>query len=134
MVDTQCSQACKRVRAEILEWREEREQRHRQLRKLEGVMCGCGIQYHPAIDVDHERLEQHRAYVREVEGVVCECGVKYHPVLDDTHRFQACHTSFMKTVAECECGSKVTRSWLQSHQRSKKHMYKMERVRVKQFL
>ena len=130
----ECKQACKRVRTEILKWRAEREQTHRELREKEGVVCGCGIKYHPAIDVDHVMLEQHRVFLRDAEGVLCECGVQYHPVLDDTHRFHPCHSAYMKMVVQCECGGKVKRSWLPSHRRSKKHMLLMERIKVRQFL
>lgn len=43
------------------------------MRILEGVMCECGVKYHPTLEPNHWFLEpKHRAYLEQI--VTCVCG------------------------------------------------------------
>lgn len=120
----------KRKRADILKEREEIEQEHRRKREEEGVVCVCGIKYHPDIDAMHARTVEHCNFLRQTEGVMCECGVKYHPMIDNVHhRYDPRHISFLRLRAACECGMTLQRRWMPSHKLSKVHTQRMERIR-----
>jgi hypothetical protein len=112
----------KKSKLVCLKEREEAAERNRQLREREGVVCGCGVKYHPILDVDHRRTGQHTAFLRETEGVVCECGIKYHPVMEKyVHSFHAAHRAYEDTRIPCDCGATVQRKRLSQHVTSKTH-------------
>jgi hypothetical protein len=98
---------------------------HEELRDKEGLVCECGVKYHPDIDHDHHRSLLHRRFF---EGVLCECGAKYHPQMERyAHYFCAAHQAYENTRIPCECGGSVQRKRFPTHVASKTHMLRVRR-------